>query len=287
MISNQQSIHCKVNFNGELRRFHFTGTEFTSLYEHVKSLMGLEKEFVLKYKDEEGDMITVSTTEELAFAISCLVPPSVLRLEVVLIEKEEKEEKEDKSCQPRECHKRKKSEWEEKGMRRWEDKGMRKWEGKGMRKWENHKEKLEAKRERIVQTIQRLSSIPPDEGKFEWREKKIAHLTGKLSWIDSALSGNPEEWKHHKKPRCEGRPALSPEKKALLDAAKEKIKSQKEVLYQYRLEIRNRKNQWPETPENQKDELARSIMELKQKMKEAKAVLFELKNEIRQLFHST
>jgi len=67
-ISNT-GIHCKVIWNDQIRRFQFSGTEFTSLQDQVRQLLGLNREFVLKYKDNEGDMITVSSTEELACAI--------------------------------------------------------------------------------------------------------------------------------------------------------------------------------------------------------------------------
>jgi len=73
-------IHCKVACNDQYRRFLFTGTEFNSLNEQVKNLLNLDgKEFVLKYKDNEGDLITISTNEELAFAIS-FSDGSLLRL---------------------------------------------------------------------------------------------------------------------------------------------------------------------------------------------------------------
>jgi hypothetical protein len=52
-----------------MRRFQFSGTEFSSLQHQVNQLLGLNCEFVLKYKDNEGDMITISSTEELACAI--------------------------------------------------------------------------------------------------------------------------------------------------------------------------------------------------------------------------
>jgi len=62
-------IHCKVVCNEQIRRFQFFGTEFSSLQEQVKKLLGLNGEFVLKYKDNEDDMITISSTEELSCAI--------------------------------------------------------------------------------------------------------------------------------------------------------------------------------------------------------------------------
>jgi len=65
----QTGIHCKVIWNDQIRRFQFSGTEFSLLQDQVKQLLGLNREFVLKYKDNEDDMITVSSTEELACAI--------------------------------------------------------------------------------------------------------------------------------------------------------------------------------------------------------------------------
>jgi len=68
--SNQfTGIHCKVICNDQIRRFQFSGTEFSSLQHQVNQLLGLNREFVLKYKDNESDMITISSTEELACAI--------------------------------------------------------------------------------------------------------------------------------------------------------------------------------------------------------------------------
>jgi hypothetical protein len=72
-------VHCKLAFNGQNRRFSFYGTEFTQLCEQVSLLIGLPVTgFVLKYIDNESDLITVSTTEE--FAIALAISEKVLRL---------------------------------------------------------------------------------------------------------------------------------------------------------------------------------------------------------------
>jgi len=68
-MNQSTGIHCKVVCNDQIRRFQFSGTEFSSLQDQVKQLLGLNREFVLKYKDNEDDMITISSTEELACAI--------------------------------------------------------------------------------------------------------------------------------------------------------------------------------------------------------------------------
>jgi len=65
-----QSIHCKVSCNDQFRRFLFVGTEFSSLYTQVQQLLALDKGFVLKYKDTDGDLITLTSNEELACALS-------------------------------------------------------------------------------------------------------------------------------------------------------------------------------------------------------------------------
>jgi len=70
-----------VSCNGQFRRFLFNGTEFTSLRSQVSQILGLESEFVLKYKDNEGDLITISSDEELVCALS-YSDGSVLRLVV-------------------------------------------------------------------------------------------------------------------------------------------------------------------------------------------------------------
>jgi len=68
--TNETGIHCKLSCNDQFRRFLFVGTEFSSLFSHVQQLLSLNNEFVLKYKDNEGDLITISTNEELACALN-------------------------------------------------------------------------------------------------------------------------------------------------------------------------------------------------------------------------
>jgi len=78
-----QSIHCKVSCNDQFRRFLFVGTEFSSLFTQVQQLLALDKEFVLKYKDTDGDLITLMSNEELVCALN-YSDGDLLRLVVVL-----------------------------------------------------------------------------------------------------------------------------------------------------------------------------------------------------------
>lgn len=66
-----EMITVKLSFEGEVRRFPVDGTSFTALYEQIISLLGLEKnaELILKYTDEQGDIITMASDMELKSAI--------------------------------------------------------------------------------------------------------------------------------------------------------------------------------------------------------------------------
>jgi len=76
MINN--TVHCKVSFNGQIRRFALDCTEFTSLKDTIARLLSLNDEFVLKYLDDESDYVTLSNKEELKTAL--IVSPTLLRI---------------------------------------------------------------------------------------------------------------------------------------------------------------------------------------------------------------
>jgi hypothetical protein len=80
MITN--TVHCKVSFDGQIRRFALDGTEFTSLKDTIARLLSLNDEFVLKYLDDESDYVTLSNKEELKTALT--LSPKLLR---ILVEK--------------------------------------------------------------------------------------------------------------------------------------------------------------------------------------------------------
>lgn len=76
----ESEISVKILFNGDMRRFPFQGSSFKALKDSVASLLGLEEsDVLLKYFDEEGDLITLSSDLELKTAA---VPGKVLRLKV-------------------------------------------------------------------------------------------------------------------------------------------------------------------------------------------------------------
>jgi len=62
-------IHCKVATQAETRRFFFEGQTFQALAETICQLLGFSKDsVVIKYSDDEGDLVTISSDEELNFA---------------------------------------------------------------------------------------------------------------------------------------------------------------------------------------------------------------------------
>jgi len=76
MITN--TVHCKVSFNGQIRRFALDCTEFTSLKETIARLLSLPDEFVLKYLDDESDYVNLDSKEDLRTALT--LSPKLLRI---------------------------------------------------------------------------------------------------------------------------------------------------------------------------------------------------------------
>jgi len=78
--NNVDTIHVKVIHEDEIRRFLFSGTEFTSLKETISRLLNFNDEFVLKYQDDEKDFVTLENQEDLVTALS--ISPKLLRISV-------------------------------------------------------------------------------------------------------------------------------------------------------------------------------------------------------------
>lgn len=81
-----EMITVKLSFEGQFRRFPVDGSSFNAMYDQIVALLGLEKdaELVLKYTDEQGDLITMSSDMELKAAI---VKDQLLRITAAYKEK--------------------------------------------------------------------------------------------------------------------------------------------------------------------------------------------------------
>lgn len=91
-LENRSEVAFKVEFGEELRRFTLAAPiTFDAVVTCVRNLFGFgsSADLVLKYKDDENDVVTFTTTEELNEAIRLpRIPPSVpLRLFVQLKDK--------------------------------------------------------------------------------------------------------------------------------------------------------------------------------------------------------
>jgi hypothetical protein len=81
MSDFKKQIHCKLTFNDQIRRFIFNGTEFSELRGHISILLSLPVDgFVLKYIDNESDLITITNNEDLQLALE--LSDKLLRLVV-------------------------------------------------------------------------------------------------------------------------------------------------------------------------------------------------------------
>jgi len=79
--NNKKQIHCKLTYNDNIRRFIFNGTEFADLRGNVSNLLSLPVDgFVLKYVDNESDLITITSNEDLILALE--ISDKILRLVV-------------------------------------------------------------------------------------------------------------------------------------------------------------------------------------------------------------
>jgi len=85
MQANTEEIHFKVQYGDEYRRFKLENATFSDLVNRIKATfdLGEEDQIELKYKDEEGDAITISTESEFVFATE-LFAGKVLRLSIDL-----------------------------------------------------------------------------------------------------------------------------------------------------------------------------------------------------------
>jgi len=171
-------IHCKVCWNDHFRRFLFNGTEFRSLQTQIQQLLGLDKEFVLKYKDNEGDLITISTNEELTYALT-YSEGKVLRLTAIPVGEMSSvpaSDPMDFQCDDRP--------WRHGGR------GRGKYRGRGGRcgRWgDNHswKEKLMGKKEKLQKIgdeLSQLGSLTPQQ------QRELSKVQDRLRVIDDRLA---------------------------------------------------------------------------------------------------
>jgi len=292
MQSNNQlttgSIHCKVSCNDQFRRFLFVGTEFCSLFAQVQQVLALDKEFVLKYKDIEGDLITLSSDEELACALN-YSDGIILRLSALPLGKEtETVDSDGPSAREFHCGRR--------GMRGGCGRG-----GRGRCGWgpEMRKAKLLSKQTFFMSILDELEKLPE---KTPEQQQQIASLQKKLKKIEFRLEGAGEhahcakwaakaekrkkkfEKRMQKGEKCP-RHALSEETQTQIALLKSQIDVLKPGLKEIKTQIKSKKAALKEVHVSGVDpqQLLKEIAELKEKKKEQRSQVMPLKAKIREL----
>jgi len=147
---------------------------------------------VLKYKDDEGDMIILSTNTELSVALSCMDSAKILRLCAFPVDSTAPEKPEITTpVYEVGCGKKWKRRSGNKGCGRgnWREHQKRECGGRWRQHQPNHLhegvDRRQMKIERLKFVIERLSKVPKEEGNFERRQEKIQKLEHKLNWLQN------------------------------------------------------------------------------------------------------
>jgi len=194
-----KQIHIKATCENENRRFCISEAKFETLQQMISSIFSSQRgaEFIVKYKDDENDLVTISSDEELAFAVN-LFPTDILRL--VISPKHSLIVPDIADC----------------ADRRW----CRK------EKWNNEKRGhfLFSKRERVLACLKELEGSdfqanPKLFWKQEHLKRKLQNLDSKIANVDhSGHCGNKPAGRVHP---CKG--PMDPRRCHFLATKKEKI----------------------------------------------------------------
>jgi len=293
-MQNSRKIDCKINFKNEIRRLSFTGTEFSSLKEQIRNLYDIQSEFVLKYLDDESDLILINSNEEFLLALNysekilrltveCVSEPSIIPAEspepmavdtaVLTVEPVE---------------------YSGKGH------GGKGRGGKGRCERGNHSDRWEGKKVHLLMKIDTLKGFVaqyPENSQLTPRTlARKERLLGKIKHLEEHLN----QWEQRKNIKKEKREKklyskeerarkpkknFSPETKEQIRVLKDQIKQLKPVKKQLKEEIKEKKRQL-ETVEDYSAKPAalwEEIQDLKEKMATIQKEIKPLKEKIRQL----
>jgi hypothetical protein len=202
-----KGIHCKVSTQDQIRRFFLASTEYNVLAEQISRLFGFAKDsIVIKYVDDEGDKITISSTAELEFAIE--ISKATLRLTVDTL-----------AVQPR--HPKR-----EERAKKWK----KRHEKLDTPEAQNFKlSKLTQKQARLNSKMARLEALPPNHPARE----RIPRVQRKLMCISGRLQENQP-----KPETTQQTPIDSSDLPTRIDDLQKQVPSLRDACHQSRLHLK-------------------------------------------------
>lgn len=289
---NKKQIHCKLTYNDQIRRFIFYGTEFTDLRGHVSNLLSLPVDgFVLKYVDNESDLITITSNEDLSLALE--ISDKILRLAVECPVPAAAAIPPMTPASP--------------GGHHW-GRGGRGGRGGHHHHWSHHtgggnypqyhpqergpyftEDKKEKAKMRIQSKINFLKSsmdqFPADDWKKQSILMKINRLEGRLLRWDAVCDKKMEKqkYKEEKKAKKAENKKLSPEALTQVQTLKSQIASLKPVLYQLKATKKAKKSELELSLQNgqgDKETIWNEILRLKESIHETQKQISALKDQI-------
>jgi hypothetical protein len=291
-MQNSTTINCKVCYDNQIRRFTFVGTEFSSLKKQVLNLFNLQGEFVLKYLDNESDLITITSNEDLALALE--YSDKLLRLTIVTDTPVVSSSIPTTPNMPApfEPHFSHRNDHHHHPGHNHHGRGKRGSCGRGG----PHTDKWQGKKIHLIMKLDSLKSFHaqfPEESQLTPRQlarkqqvaTKIQHLENHLAQWDmrKEMKCNKHEEKlRQRSERCGRKKNLSPETMEQIRVLKEQIKELKAVKKQIKCDMYRRKCLLEETPDSSAATWE-EIQNLQPKFNAVKSQIWPLKQKIREL----
>jgi hypothetical protein len=286
---NKKQIHCKLTYKDQIRRFLFPGTEFSELRGHISNLLSLPLDgFVLKYVDNESDLITLTSNEDLSLALD--LSDKILRLVV-----ESQSSFVPKSPEPSPVifshlsHPDPPLSFSHRGGYGGRHHHYHHGGGGG---YQPHQERGQFQPEKAKNRIQskidyfklQIEQNPQDEWKKQQLLMKIHRLEGRLLRWDCMQEKkmNKKKWKEEKKWEKKGN-GLSPEALQQVQTFKAQIASLKPVLYQLKVTKKAKKSElelYLQSGQGDKESIWNEILKLKESINETQKQILSLKDQI-------
>jgi len=282
----KRQIHCKLTYKDQIRRFIFHGTEFADLRGHISNLLSLPFDgFVLKYVDNESDLITLTSNEDLSLALD--ISDKILRLVV-----ESPSSSVPKSPElspvilpsyPDPSHSFSYRGGAHGGHHyHHHGGGYQPHQERGQYQPEKAKNRIQSK---IDYFKLQLEQNPQEDWKRQQLLMKIHRLEGRLLRWDAMQEKkmNKKKWKEEKKWEKKGHGFISPEALSQIQTLKAQIASLKPVIYQLKVTKKAKKTElelYLQSGQGDKESIWNEILKLKESINETQKQILSLKDQI-------